>query len=116
MKIFAVLLSLGFAGGAIAAEQCPGSWYLEPDDCICMNSREGYLLKDQTLGCCRRMGYKTYNNVSPPSVVGPAYQHLLTDYIIHSDLRRGPRQATGVQGLLQKPEPGKRYWPLSLNF
>ncbi|KAH6623427.1 hypothetical protein F5144DRAFT_583198 [Chaetomium tenue] len=66
MKVFAVLLSLGFVGGVIAAEQCPGSWYLEPDDCICMNSREGYLLKDQTLGCCRSMGYKTYDNVSFP--------------------------------------------------
>jgi hypothetical protein len=68
MKAFSVLLTLGFLGGAIAAEQCPGSWYLEPDDCICMNSREGYLLKTQTLGCCKSMGYKTYDNVStaPP--------------------------------------------------
>ena len=69
MKAFTLILTLGFLGGAIAGEQCPGSWYLEPDYCICMNSREGYLLQSQTLGCCRWMGYKTYNNVSAPSRV-----------------------------------------------
>ncbi|KAK4032922.1 hypothetical protein C8A01DRAFT_40635 [Parachaetomium inaequale] len=63
MKAFSLLLTLGFLGGAIAAEQCPGSWHLEPDDCICMNSKEGYLLKTQTLGCCKSMGYKTYDNI-----------------------------------------------------
>ena len=72
MKGFSLLLTLNFLGGAIAAEQCPGSWYLEPDDCICMNSREGYLLKTQTLGCCKSMGYKTYDNVSTaPSLPQP---------------------------------------------
>jgi hypothetical protein len=65
MKAFALLLTLGFLGTAIA-QQCPGSWYLEPDDCICMNSRDGSLLKTQTLGCCKSMGYKTYDNVSVP--------------------------------------------------
>jgi hypothetical protein len=63
MKAFGLLLTLGFLGGAIA-QQCPGSWYLEPDDCICMNSRDGSLLKTQTLGCCKSLGYKTYDNVS----------------------------------------------------
>src|SRR5689334_6744103 len=38
MKAFALLLALGFLGGAMAQQQCPGSWYLQPDDCICMNS------------------------------------------------------------------------------
>jgi hypothetical protein len=36
--------------------------------------------------------------------------------IVSLDLRRGPRQAPGVQGLLQEPEPGERHWPLSLRF
>lgn len=63
MKAFTVLFSLGLLGTAIA-QQCPGSWYLEPDDCICMNGREGFLLKSQTLGCCKQLGYKTYDNVS----------------------------------------------------
>ncbi|KAG7293925.1 hypothetical protein NEMBOFW57_003985 [Staphylotrichum longicolle] len=62
MKAFGLLLTLGFLGGAIA-QQCPGSWYLEPDDCICMNSRDGSLLKTQTLGCCKSLGYKTYDNI-----------------------------------------------------
>ncbi|KAK4236667.1 hypothetical protein C8A03DRAFT_16719 [Achaetomium macrosporum] len=62
MRVLALFLSLGFLGGALA-QQCPGSWYLEPDDCICMNSRDGSLLKTQTSGCCKALGYKTYNNI-----------------------------------------------------
>ncbi|KAK4154009.1 hypothetical protein C8A00DRAFT_14841 [Chaetomidium leptoderma] len=62
MKASGLLLTLGFLGEAIA-QQCPGSWYLEPSDCICMNSRDGSLLKTQTLGCCKAMGYKTYDNI-----------------------------------------------------
>ncbi|KAK4227300.1 hypothetical protein QBC38DRAFT_364569 [Podospora fimiseda] len=65
MKAFITLLALGFLGtGALAQQQCAGSvWYLEPDDCICMNSRNGTLLKTQTLGCCKSLGYKTYDNI-----------------------------------------------------
>ncbi|KAL2268430.1 hypothetical protein VTJ83DRAFT_3276 [Remersonia thermophila] len=62
MKVLTFLTTLGLLGGALA-QQCPGGWYLQPDDCICMNSRDGQLLKDQTLHCCRVMGYKTYNNI-----------------------------------------------------
>ncbi|KAK4244704.1 hypothetical protein C7999DRAFT_43669 [Corynascus novoguineensis] len=58
-----LLLTLGLFGGVFAAEQCPGSWYLNGDDCICMRSTDGALLKSQTLGCCIAMGYKTYDNI-----------------------------------------------------
>jgi hypothetical protein len=63
MKLLTFLATLGLVGGALA-QQCPGSWYLQPDDCICMNSRDGQLLKDQTFHCCKQLGYKTYSNVS----------------------------------------------------
>jgi hypothetical protein len=63
MKLLS-FLTLGFLGGALAQQQCPGSWYLQPDDCICMRSTDGALLKDQTFICCRQLGYKTYDNVS----------------------------------------------------
>ncbi|KAK3902647.1 hypothetical protein C8A05DRAFT_43983 [Staphylotrichum tortipilum] len=62
MKTSGLLLALGFLGGAVA-QQCQGSWYLEPDDCICMNSRDGTLLKSQTSGCCKSLGYKTYSSI-----------------------------------------------------
>ncbi|AEO68152.1 uncharacterized protein THITE_28340, partial [Thermothielavioides terrestris NRRL 8126] len=54
--------TLGSLGGALA-EGCPGSWYLQPDDCICMNSTNGALLKVQTLISCRSLGYKTYDGI-----------------------------------------------------
>ncbi|CAP64859.1 uncharacterized protein PODANS_5_4050 [Podospora anserina S mat+] len=65
MKFSLALITVGLFGGALAQQgvQCPGSWYLQPDDCMCMNSREGYLLKTQTLDCCKKLGYKTYNNI-----------------------------------------------------
>ncbi|EGS22275.1 uncharacterized protein CTHT_0017940 [Thermochaetoides thermophila DSM 1495] len=62
MKLLS-FLTLGFLGGALAQQQCPGSWYLQPDDCICMRSTDGALLKDQTFICCRQLGYKTYDNI-----------------------------------------------------
>jgi hypothetical protein len=62
MVTFNLLFALGLVTGAVA-QQCPGSWYLESDDCICINSRDGQLLKSQTLGCCRQLGYRTYDNV-----------------------------------------------------
>ncbi|KAK4107205.1 hypothetical protein N656DRAFT_849637 [Canariomyces notabilis] len=62
MRVLPILLSLGLFGGAIA-QQCAGSWYLEPDDCICMRSTDGALLKAQTLACCKSMGYRTYDNI-----------------------------------------------------
>ncbi|KAK4166822.1 hypothetical protein QBC43DRAFT_10607 [Cladorrhinum sp. PSN259] len=63
MKAFVALLALGFFGTSALAQQCPGGWNLEADDCICMSSRNGTLLRTQTLGCCRTLGYKTYDNI-----------------------------------------------------
>ncbi|KAK3385396.1 hypothetical protein B0H63DRAFT_472840 [Podospora didyma] len=60
MRSSIVLLSLGFFVQAFA--QC-GEWYLEPDDCICMNSTDGNLLKSQTKKCCKVMGYKVAQGV-----------------------------------------------------
>lgn len=62
MRALALLFVLGILEGALA-QRCPGSWYLEPDDCICMRSTDGALLKTQTKGCCSSMGYKTYDDV-----------------------------------------------------
>ena len=80
MKASGLLFALGLLGGAMA-QQCPGSWYLEQDDCICMLSTDGSLLKTQTLGCCKSMGYKTYSNVSAA----------------FSNLRLDSRQSTSVR-------------------
>lgn len=79
MKAVGLLLTFGLLGGAIG-QQCPGSWNLEPDDCICMNSRDGTLLKTQTLGCCKSLRYKTYNNVSAASSTRTDQYRLLTEY------------------------------------
>lgn len=65
MRTSILLLSLGLVAGSLAQlPQCPGSWSLSPDDCICMNSQNGALLKSQTAACCKSLGYKTYNSVS----------------------------------------------------
>ncbi|KAL2151219.1 hypothetical protein VTH82DRAFT_6317 [Thermothelomyces myriococcoides] len=65
MKILGLLLTCqaGLLWGALAQGQCPGSWYLQGDDCICMRSTDGILLKDQTQLCCKILGYKTYDNI-----------------------------------------------------
>lgn len=53
---------LGFlSGGALAAGAC--SWYLEADDCICMNSTNGELLRKQTATICKSMGYQLWGDV-----------------------------------------------------
>ncbi|KAM7207916.1 hypothetical protein V8F20_001710 [Naviculisporaceae sp. PSN 640] len=63
MRSFTCLLLLGMFGGALA--RC--EWYLNPDDCICMNSTDGSLARSQTTTCCKATGYKTTDNVSPLS-------------------------------------------------
>lgn len=113
MKAFAIL-ALGFLGaGVLAQTQCAGSvWYLEPDDCICMNSRNGTLLKTQTLGCCRSLGYKTYDNVSSVHTdMMVSRKDVLTKM---SGLCCRQRQTPRFQGLLQRPEAGERHWALPL--
>lgn len=62
MKPVAALLFLCASGLAVnvfqrATDVC--SWRLDGDDCICMNSQNGALLKDQTATCCTAMGLKT---------------------------------------------------------
>ncbi|KAK0725205.1 hypothetical protein B0H67DRAFT_598530 [Lasiosphaeris hirsuta] len=56
-----IFFSLGVAGRTLAT--CGREWYLEPDDCICMNSTNGALLKTQTKSCCKATGYKTANSI-----------------------------------------------------
>ncbi|KAK1752959.1 hypothetical protein QBC47DRAFT_50113 [Echria macrotheca] len=59
MRLSVLFLSLGLSSGALAA--C--DWYLQPDDCICMNSTNGALLKSQTATVCRFMGYRTASSI-----------------------------------------------------
>lgn len=60
MRFEIIFLGLGLAGHAYA-QTC--GWFLNPDDCICMMSTTGGLLKEQTSYCCRAMGYKMTSNV-----------------------------------------------------
>lgn len=60
MRFEILFLGLGLAGQAYA-QTC--GWFLNPDDCICMMSTTGGLLKEQTSYCCRAMGYKMTSNV-----------------------------------------------------
>ena len=60
MRFEILFLGLGLAGQAYA-QTC--GWFLDPNDCICMMSTTGGLLKDQTGYCCRAMGYKMSSNV-----------------------------------------------------
>ncbi|KAK1830109.1 hypothetical protein QBC39DRAFT_285918 [Podospora conica] len=60
MRFDILFLGLGLAGQAYA-QTC--GWFLNPDDCICMMSTTGGLLKDQTSYCCRAMGYKMTSNI-----------------------------------------------------
>lgn len=67
MKPVAALLYLCASGLAAnvfqrATDVC--LWRLDGDDCICMNSQNGALLKDQTTTCCTAMGLKTKDLVS----------------------------------------------------
>lgn len=59
MRSFICLLALGVFGGVLA--RC--EWYLEANDCICMNSTDGSLARTQTNTCCKATGYKTTDNV-----------------------------------------------------
>ncbi|EAA28798.1 hypothetical protein GE21DRAFT_9688 [Neurospora crassa] len=67
MKLTICLLPLTLlvtAPGAVVAQVC--EWYLNPDDCICMLSTDGSLLRSQTAFCCKKLGYKTMNSGSSP--------------------------------------------------
>ncbi|AEO59841.1 hypothetical protein MYCTH_2308420 [Thermothelomyces thermophilus ATCC 42464] len=113
MKVLCLLLTLpaGILWGALAQEQCPGSWYLQGDDCICIRSTDGFLLKAQTLQCCMALGYKTYDNMRTSS---PDHRSDSLTWVF-SDLCRGPQQTTDFQRLLQRPQTGKRHRSLPLS-
>ncbi|OAA62815.1 hypothetical protein SPI_04355 [Niveomyces insectorum RCEF 264] len=51
------------AATATTAAQSTCGWYLEPNDCICMNSTNGGLLPDETSACCRNEGMTTVDSV-----------------------------------------------------
>ena len=59
MKLLSAVLGLVLVQGI----QADCGWYLETNDCICMNSRDGSLLRQQTATCCRDMGLKTTDSV-----------------------------------------------------
>ncbi|KAM7190076.1 hypothetical protein V8F33_009663 [Rhypophila sp. PSN 637] len=59
MRSFICLVALGLCGGVLA--RC--EWYLEANDCICMNSTDGSLARTQTVTCCKATGYKTTDNI-----------------------------------------------------
>ena len=61
MKLATLLLPLTLLITGTAAQVC--EWYLNPDDCICMLSTDGSLLRSQTSACCKKLGYKTMNSV-----------------------------------------------------
>ncbi|KAK4217451.1 hypothetical protein QBC37DRAFT_414545 [Rhypophila decipiens] len=62
MRSFICLVALGLFSGVQA--RC--EWYLEANDCICMNSTDGSLARTQTVTCCKATGYKTTDNVGSP--------------------------------------------------
>ena len=113
MRSSAIILAIGLLGSTLA-QQCPGSWYLEGNDCICMKSTDGSLLKSQTQGCCKSMGYKTYDNVRTQLGIGSSQRGALTRCM--ADLRSGYGEPPKIQGLLQELEPGECHWPLPLSI
>ncbi|KAI0865033.1 hypothetical protein F4860DRAFT_462118 [Xylaria cubensis] len=56
-----LLLSMGTALNIFERQSDVCKWSLEPDDCICMNSMNGSIMKDPTATCCTDMGLKTSN-------------------------------------------------------
>lgn len=89
------LMSLS-ATGALA-QVC--EWYLNPDDCICMLSTDGSLLRTQTTSCCKKLGYKTMNSVCSsflPFFFRPLYLLSILDNVEDGWLR-GER---GVEWML----------------
>ncbi len=66
MRTWPILIPL-----AIDIAMCQGvagscGWYLNPNDCICMNSVDGRVMAAETTGCCKEMGLKAANNVGRP--------------------------------------------------
>ena len=64
MRLSQFIVALGFSSGVLAAPCRTGAaWYLEPNDCICMNSTDGAILEKQTATICAAMKYRTADNV-----------------------------------------------------
>ncbi|KAK3388450.1 hypothetical protein B0T20DRAFT_464793 [Sordaria brevicollis] len=61
MKLALFTTLLLTATAPALAQVC--EWYLNPDDCICMLSTDGSLLRTQTATCCKTLGYKTMNSI-----------------------------------------------------
>ncbi|GAW25750.1 hypothetical protein SAMD00023353_1201650 [Rosellinia necatrix] len=66
------LLSIAGALNIFERQTDVCKWSLAPDDCICMNSMNGAIMKDPTSTCCTDMGLKTSNLVSHPPACPPA--------------------------------------------
>ncbi|KAI3322653.1 hypothetical protein HD806DRAFT_110085 [Xylariaceae sp. AK1471] len=56
-----LLLSMADALNIFERQTDVCKWALVPDDCICMNSVNGAIMKDPTATCCTNMGLKTFN-------------------------------------------------------
>ncbi|KAK3485212.1 uncharacterized protein B0T23DRAFT_399809 [Neurospora hispaniola] len=82
------------APGALA-QVC--EWYLNPDDCICMLSTDGSLLRSQTAFCCKQLGYRTMNSVPTfpvPQFIPPQVLNI-EGYLKHLDMGNGYRLTRG---------------------
>ncbi|KAH8899167.1 hypothetical protein GQ53DRAFT_836249 [Thozetella sp. PMI_491] len=58
IALFEIAVGLFLWDGALAS--C--GWYLNANDCICMNSVDGHLMADETSFCCQQMGLRASNN------------------------------------------------------
>ena len=93
MKLLSALITLLLFQG-IHAQQC--GWNLDGNDCICMNSRNGALMKDQTAECCKDMGLKIN------SLVGDKLSLQLEISLMGAEVQRQDEGTEAdVQGLLQ---------------
>ncbi|KAK3690322.1 hypothetical protein B0T22DRAFT_404815 [Podospora appendiculata] len=66
MRATILLISLWAAcGGALSSAESVATceWYLNPNDCICMNSTDGSLLRTQTTACCKANNYQAANSI-----------------------------------------------------
>ncbi|KAK3937212.1 hypothetical protein QBC46DRAFT_366374 [Diplogelasinospora grovesii] len=62
MHVLSLLASIYIC--TFAASGATGcGWTLDTNDCICMNSVDGSLMKVETSACCKSMGYKTANSI-----------------------------------------------------
>ena len=66
--VFALVAAVGartaLAFDADSTAVC--GWYLNPNDCICMNSADGKVMNAETSSCCQEMGLKAAGNVGFP--------------------------------------------------